>query len=371
MAEEKELSIKISVGICFSLVMILGLVFNGILFFVYGKRKQLRHPAKLFLVSLAVVDFVSVICWTSFSTISAFIGEWILPTQMCQLQEFAMSFCLLLNMHTFMILALERCLFLLKPSRHNAMCIDAVVIILLMSIWLFDGIISIFPFVGWGEISYFENQFQCSMDYEKNTRQMRFATAIGLGIPFLVMLLGYIIIFIKLRKLKKAVSSGGQIILEQADFANGDSYAARLKRQQLKFQNAGMKSKKPVLGREVDQDGYVRDTSSDEETKVPKTDKSKVQNISYLYKSDVTLIKTYLMVTVVFLLLWLPYVIVTYIVTYDRYHGIHDAIFYFVVILIHCTSFVKPLIYVIQNENFRRHLEKALKKNKYRDLVRN
>lgn len=371
MAEEKDLSIKISVGICFALVMILGLVFNGILFFVYCKRKPLRHPTKLFLVSLAVVDFVSIIFWTSFSTISAFLGEWILPTHICQLQEFAMSFCLLLNMHTFMILALERCLFLLKPSRHSTMCIDVIIIILLVSIWLFDGNISIFPFVGWGEISYFEDQFQCSMDYEKNTRQMRFATAIALGIPFLVMLVAYIIIFIKLRKLKKSVSRGGQIILEQADFANGDSYGARLKRQQLKFQNAGMKSKKPVLGREVDQDGYVRDNSSDEETKVSKTDKSKVQNIFYLYKSDVTLIKTYLMVTVVFLLLWLPYVIVTYILTHDRYHGIPDAVFYFVVILIHCTSFVKPLIYVIQNENFRGHLAKAFKKDKYRDFVRN
>jgi hypothetical protein len=80
------------------------------------------------------------------------------------------------------------------------------------------------------------------MDYEKNTRQMRFATAISLGIPFLVMLVAYIMIFIKLRKLKRSVSGGGQIILEQADGANGDSYGARLKRQQLKFQNAFVSS---------------------------------------------------------------------------------------------------------------------------------
>lgn len=361
---------SVVVGICFTFVIILAHVFNIILFVVYFKRKQLRQPTKYFLVSLAVVDIISVICWTPFSAVSAFLGEWRFPTSVCQLQEFAMSFCLLLNMHTFMILALERGLFLLKPSRHGEMCINTVVIILLVAVWLFDGIISVFPFAGWGEISYFANQFQCSMDYPKNIRQMQFATTVAIGIPFLVMLVAYIIIFVRLRKLQKSVPEGGQIVLEVADFANGDSYAARLKRQQLKFQNAGMKSKKPVLGREFDQNGYVNDDSSDDDTKVSKEDKAKVKNIYYLYRSDVTLIKTYFIASITYLLMWIPFIIVTYILALNRYHGVPDAIFYVFVILIHSTAFIKPVIYVAGNENFRGHLKKAFKSGKYREFSR-
>lgn len=366
-----DTSVKIGVGISFTLIAVLGLLFNILYVFVFIRRRQLRQPTKYFLFSLAVVDIISITSWTLFSLISAFLGEWGLPTEVCQLQEFTMSFCLLLNMHTFMLLALERALFILKPSRHSEICINTVIVIILIAMWLFDAVISIFPFTGWGEITYFENQFQCSMDYEKNTRQMRFATAVAVGIPFLVMVIAYVIIFIKMKKLQKGVSNGGQIILEQADFANGDSYSARLKRQQLKFQNAGMKRKKPILGREIDKDGFARDESSDEENKTSK-DTEEVKNIFYLYKSDVTLIKTYLIITVTYLLLWIPYIIITYVQTFDRYHGIPDVVFYIFVIFTHCTAFAKPVAYVIHNENFRTHFRKAVtKKTKYRNFERN
>lgn len=357
---------KFGVGISFCLIIIAGLTLNGILFIVYSRRKQLRQATKYFIINLALVDIISAVLWTSFSAVSALMGSWPFSTTVCQLQEFAMSFCFLVNMHTFMILALERCLLLMKPSRHREICMNTVIIIVIVSLWIFDGIISIFPFTGWGEISYFENQFQCSMDTEKNTRQMRFATAIGVGIPFIVMTAAYIVIFVKIRLLKKANPQGGQIVLEQDDFANGDSYAARLRRQQLKFQNAGLKKKKPVLGLKIDDNGYARDESSDDEKDA--SGDGNMRNTYFLYNSDVALIKTYALISGTYLLMWLPYIIVTYILTFDRYHGIPDPVFYIFVIFTHCVAFVKPLIYVIQNENFRSHLKKTFKKNEYRDF---
>lgn len=357
---------RFGVGTGFSVIIIAGLVFNIILLLVYSRRKLLRQAPKYFLINLAIIDIISALLWTSFSAISALMGSWKLGTRLCQLQEFTMSFCFLVNMHTFMILALERCLFLLKPSKHREICMNTVIVIVIASLWLFDGIISIFPFTGWGEISYFENQFQCSMDTEKNTRQMKFATAIGVGIPLVVMIATYILMFVKIRLLKKANPPGGQIILEQDDLANGDSYAARLRRQQLKFQNAGLKKKKPVLGLKIDTNGYAKDESSEDENDTTGT--ASVKNTYFLYNSDVALIKTYALVAGVYILLWLPYIIVIYISTFNRYHGIPDAVFYIFVILTHGTAFVKPLIYVIHNGNFRGHFKKAFKKNQYRDL---
>lgn len=69
--------------------------------------------------------------------------------------------------------------------------------------------------------------------------------------------------------------------------------------------------------------------------------------------------KTYVFMTILFFLLWLPYLIVTYIFLKNRYADISDEIVFVVVFLCQCTTFIKPVVYVTYNTHFRKHVKKC------------
>lgn len=160
-----------------------------------------------------------------------------------------MSMYLYLNSHTFVLLAFERFLLFLRPSKHSEIFINSVVLIMMLALWIFDGVMSAFPYFGWGTVSYFSSQFQCAMDHEKNIRETNFVTVMCFGIPISLCLGLYLFIFIMIRKIKRREDDNGALIVERNNRAIGDSYSQRLKNQQLKFQNAGTKAVKPNIGK--------------------------------------------------------------------------------------------------------------------------
>lgn len=284
-----------------------------------------------------------------------------------QVQEYIMSMYLYLNSHTFVLLAFERFLLFLRPSKHSEIFINSVVLIMMLALWLFDGVMSAFPYFGWGTVSYFSSQFQCAMDHEKNIRETNFVTVMCFGIPISLCLGLYLFIFIMIRKIKRREDDNGALIVERNNRAIGDSYSQRLKNQQLKFQNAGTKAVKPNIGKKFTytEDGYVSNDSSDDENTESNVQKGtpkqvvRQKKVYHMAKNDSLLMKTYVFMTILFFLLWLPYLIVTYIFLKNRYADISDEIVFVVVFLCQCTTFIKPVVYVTYNTHFRKHVKKC------------
>lgn len=363
------LAFRYGMGIILAVVGALSVILNGLLFFVCLKRNRLRTPPRYFLISLAVVDIVAVFGWLSLTIVSLFNDGWILPSEVCKLQEYTVSLCLYINSHSFLLLAFERCLLFVRPSKHREIFINTVVLIIILALWAFDGTLSAFPYFGWGTVSYFSNQFQCAMDYEKNIREMNFVTVMCFGIPITICLGLYLFIFITIRKIKKREDDDGALIVERNRKAIGDSYSQRLKNQQHKFQNAGTKAIKPNIGKKFTytEDGYISNDSSDDENTQKSVNKDaqkqtvQQKKVYHMAKNDALLTKTYVIMTFLVFLLWLPYLVVTYIFVKDRYANISDEVMFMLVFLCQCSTLVKPVVYVTYNGYFRKHVIKLLR----------
>lgn len=358
---------RYGMGTVLAIVGALSMILNFFLFFVCVRRSRLRKPPHYFLMSLALVDIIAVVGWSSLTVVSLFSDGWILPTEICKVQEYIMSMYLYLNSHTFVLLAFERFLLFLRPSKHSEIFINSVVLIMMLALWLFDGVMSAFPYFGWGTVSYFSSQFQCAMDHEKNIRETNFVTVMCFGIPISLCLGLYLFIFIMIRKIKRREDDNGALIVERNNRAIGDSYSQRLKNQQLKFQNAGTKAVKPNIGKKFTytEDGYVSNDSSDDENTESNVQKGtpkqvvRQKKVYHMAKNDSLLMKTYVFMTILFFLLWLPYLIVTYIFLKNRYADISDEIVFVVVFLCQCTTFIKHVVYVTYNTHFRKHVVKC------------
>ncbi|XP_061174303.1 5-hydroxytryptamine receptor 1F-like [Saccostrea echinata] len=361
---------RYGMGACLALIGLLSVILNCFLFFICVKRKRLRKPSQYFLISLAVVDILAVAGWLSLTAVSLFNDGWIFPSEICKVQEYIMSLWLFLNSHSFVLLAFDRCLLFVRPSKHSEIFINTVVLIMLLALWLFDGILAAFPYFGWGTVSYFSNQFQCAMDHEKNIRETNFVTALCFGIPITLCMGMYLFIFIMIRKIKKREDDNGALIVERNRKAIGDSYSQRLRNQQYRFQNAGTRAIKPNIGKKFTytEDGYIsNDSSDDENTKetVQKgTQKQNVQQkkVYHMAKNDTLLTKTYIIMTCLTFLLWLPYLVVTYIFLKDRFANISDELVFVVIFLCQCTTLVKPVVYVTYNSHFRKHVIKLFRR---------
>ncbi|KAL3874631.1 hypothetical protein ACJMK2_037617 [Sinanodonta woodiana] len=386
-----------------SLATIGGLaIFVNILFIiVFVCRKSLRTAPNYLLVNLTVADILSVLFWTSFTTVSAAHNAWVLPEKVCSVQVFFMSFCSLLNTHTLAILMIERFLKILKPSKHDIIFTDTVVTVLIVGLWVFDAVIAFQPLVGWGNFHYYENQYQCAMYYETSMSQMSFSVALTFGIPLFTVLAFYISIVLRIKILKRKTESGGAIVLEENYKAKGDTYADRLKRQQMKFKDVGRMKKKPVLQRKetVTNDGYISSGSnassneekmSSDDEKYPSTarkkkPKKKTKNIEqkknedsverkiyFLYKRDFIITNVFLIVTLVYMGCWSIYLALNYIRVNQLYNGIAISgdLFTAAVWLSHCGSLVKIPFYLISKQ-FRSGLTQTIcRKSKHRGRMK-
>lgn len=378
---EGGIAIQAGLGGSMVVIVLASIILNILAAVIYCKKKRLHNVAsKYFLMNLAIIDIIAACLWSSLTALSIISLGWILPTEVCKVQVVFMFFCILINMHTFLVLAFERLILFHKPSKHEEIFINKVVVILIAGIWFFDGTISAFPIMfNWGVIAYFQNQYQCAMDYEKNSRQMNFMLVIAFVIPFLAIVVVNVFIIIRMKILQRRTTPGNAIILEKDHRPNGDNYASRLKKQNYRFQNAGTKTKKPTMEKKTEytNSGYVSNSdtnsSDDEERKaeaVKIKDRKPTKKPFHLNRNDVTLTRTYLIVTGVYILLWLPYIIVSYITTFQFTSTVPDAVVTAVVIVSHCVSFVKPIIYVLHNPQLRKCLKGVLcrKNNKYKNF---
>lgn len=367
---------KYGFGISIAVIAVLAVLLNVLFLFVFFRRKRMRIPAKYFVANLAFVDILGAGFWTSLSVLAVMEDGWNLSFDICKLQQFFANFCILINMHTLLFLAFERTLMIYKPSRHFEIFQRIVMIIAVCALWAFDVILSLFPVSGWGEVTYFTNQYQCAMNYDENVRQMHFSTAITFGIPIVFLALCYVLIFIRIKRLRENMSPEGAMTLEVNDIASGDTYSARLKRQQLKFQDAGKKRKKPTIGKVVNYtaDGYESNESStdeedEKEYRTKKPEPEGMKRVYYLSKKDYELVKTYLITTFVVILLWYPHIIITYVDLYERNVVISANIIRVLVLMTHAAAFVKPIIYFLHNTNMRMHLKKAFcRHDKYKRI---
>ena len=82
------------------------------------RNQRLRTLPNMFVVALAVSDFLISICCMPFSVATLFRGRWILGGNVCQFQGFAMFTCALASLNTMGIIAISRYFCVVKPQKY-------------------------------------------------------------------------------------------------------------------------------------------------------------------------------------------------------------------------------------------------------------
>ena len=322
----------------------------------------MKTPLIMFILSLTVVDTLGAVFWTIFTSISSTTGEWTLTDEICRMQVWFMGFCNAVNMHTLAILMFERFLRVFIPSKHQEIVFDTVVLITIISLWLFDAVIATFPVWGWGETDYFSNQYQCAIDYEKHESQLHFTLVMHFILPCVLAACFYTACLIRLHLVRRKLQPGQAIILEENMGIKGDGYSERLKRQYMKFKDTGDNSKKArIKESKLDQDGFKEESdegSTDDEkprqkdkdckesTKMKKTTKKEriQKKTHYLSREDILLIHMFGLMTLSYFLSWFLYIIQAYIYTYSP-KTLDDTFVITAVCLSHFGAFVKVPFY--------------------------
>lgn len=333
------MSVNLIPTLCLGLAIVLVIIFNVFFIVVFTKRRRLRTPAtlpvSLLLLHLAVIDIIAALLWTLFTLNYAAGDFWKIEDFdiLCRVQVYFMTFCNIISAHTLMALMFERFLWIFKPSKHQEIVFDFVVVLFLIALYAFDGGIATFTLWGFGGYSYFDDQYQCAVDYELSTSHFQFTLAMHFWIPVAVILGLYIAILIRIKVLQRRREPGCLIVLEENLAVVGDSYADRLKQQYNKFQGAGSKFVKPKVkeSKIVDKDGFASEdddfNSSDEELiksdepvmsrdyqiKKKKRQQRKIYNLS---RNALKEAHMYAIISAVYFILWMPYVVRSILWTY-------------------------------------------------------
>lgn len=370
------------------IIIVTILAMNVFFLVVFIKRRRLRSPetlpVSLVLVHLACIDLIAALLWTLLTTVSAATGTWIISdttsslyTPFCKLQVYVMTFCNIITAHTLMALMLERFLWIFKPSKRQEIMIDTVVVLFLVSIYIFDGVISSFTSWGFGHVRFFADQHQCAVAYEESVSHFQFTMAMHYWIPITAIIAMYVAILIRVKILQKRRGPDGVIVLQENLKAKGDSYSDRLKQMYMKFQASGTKSVKPRV-KEVKKpknDGFVSDdddfNSSDEEKSKAdknvmsrdyeeKPEKPRERKLYFLSRSDLREAHMYALISAVYFGLWLPYVIRSILYTYYYYdYDINASIVKTTVILSHLSICFKIPFYLM-SDRMRGAMKKTL-----------
>ena len=357
-----------------SLVCIVGIaavVANVLLFVTFARSKRLEQPFNYPLVSLAVADVIGAIFWVLPSVAPTIEWRWTLGYSVCQMQGVMATLCYALNAHTLTFVCVERFLAVWWPSKHREVFTHSATLWLLATVWVMDFVVALFPVMGWGKLVYVQSQLQCAFDHSKSVSQLSFTFAVVYAIPFVAVAILYGYSLAKVVQLRRRAGSDGVVILETSKDARKETYADKFHRQEKRLAaartNAAKKNKMAAKNKMADMSSEDSSGESDNEAAVTsyvdwsmqQKARRRVKNGMYVLKRrDFRALVTMFVTWLIYVTLWLPYVIVNYLWTYQP--GSVSAEMYAGATFI---SFVgtayKPFVYVF-NKHFRHDLKLAL-----------
>lgn len=158
--EGKEVGTIIT-GVLVVLFFLVGTIWNLFIIITYLiKRKLLQEPANIFLLNVAITDFL--ICTTTmvFSFVTAFGQEYIfgntdvIRCAICNLDGFFFLFLILVSLHLLAALSVDRFILLSRPLRYKRFMNRWRAIIICVGIYILCFIIAVLPLLGFGQIDF-------------------------------------------------------------------------------------------------------------------------------------------------------------------------------------------------------------------------
>ncbi|XP_050402595.1 orexin receptor type 2 isoform X2 [Patella vulgata] len=102
--------------ICLSvIVFVMGLVGNALVWFSVWRNPRMRSPTNIFLVNLALADFLVILICLPPTVIADYMGMWILGTAMCKVISYLQKVSVFVSVLTLTAISLERWMAICRP----------------------------------------------------------------------------------------------------------------------------------------------------------------------------------------------------------------------------------------------------------------
>ncbi|XP_071102740.1 beta-1 adrenergic receptor-like isoform X2 [Haliotis cracherodii] len=147
---------------------LLSVVGNAMVILVVVRHRGMRTRTNLFLVNLAVADFL-VGCLAMPAAITTILaGTWKFGDEFCVIHGFLNPFCLVASIHTLMYISIHKYYSITRPfsSSFTLRC----VLLMMAFTWIWAGVSGTITVVGLNNVTYKEGTSQCGPVYPHDVR---------------------------------------------------------------------------------------------------------------------------------------------------------------------------------------------------------
>uniref|UniRef100_A0A671YVU0 Opsin 4 n=1 Tax=Sparus aurata TaxID=8175 RepID=A0A671YVU0_SPAAU len=199
-----------TIGVVILVVGITGMLGNFLVMYAFCRSRSLRTPSNIFIINLAVTDFLMCFTQTPIFFITSMHKRWIFGKKGCELYAFCGALFGICSMMTLMVIAVDRYVVITRPlaslgsmSRRKALSI-------LAAAWVYSMGWSLPPFFGWSAYVPEGLMTSCSWDYMTFTPSVRSYTMLLFTfvffIPLFVIIFSYCCIFRAIRHTTRAIT---------------------------------------------------------------------------------------------------------------------------------------------------------------------
>ncbi|XP_066580129.1 melanopsin-A [Amia ocellicauda] len=205
-----------TIGTVILVVGVTGVLGNFLVMYVFCWSKSLRTPANMFIINLAVSDFLMSLTQAPAFFITSLSKRWVFGERGCELYAFCGALFGICSMITLMAIAMERYLVITRPLESIGVMTLQRAGLILAGVWCYSLGWSLPPFFGWSAYVPEGLLTSCTWDYVTFTPSVRAYTMLLLTfvflIPLAVIMCCYFFIFKAIRVANQAMQkiNGGE-----------------------------------------------------------------------------------------------------------------------------------------------------------------
>ncbi|XP_067996128.1 melanopsin isoform X1 [Melanerpes formicivorus] len=202
-----------TIGVVILIVGITGALGNFLIIYAFCRSRSLQTPANIFIINLAISDFLMSITQSPVFFTNSLHKRWIFGEKGCELYAFCGALFGITSMITLMVIALDRYFVITKPLPSVGVTSKKKALIILVGVWLYSLAWSLPPFFGWSAYVPEGLLTSCSWDYMTFTPSFRAYTMLlfcfVFFIPLIAIIYSYVFIFEAIKKANRSIQTFG------------------------------------------------------------------------------------------------------------------------------------------------------------------
>ncbi|XP_055463981.1 melanopsin [Psammomys obesus] len=203
-----------TLGTVILLVGLTGMLGNLTVIYTFCRNRGLRTPSNMFIINLAVSDFLMSFTQAPVFFASSLYKKWLFGEAGCEFYAFCGAVFGITSMITLTAIALDRYLVITRPLATIRMGSKRRTALILLGVWLYALAWSLPPFFGWSAYVPEGLLTSCSWDYMTFTPRVRAYTMLlfcfVFFLPLLIIIGCYVFIFKAIRETGRAFEGCGE-----------------------------------------------------------------------------------------------------------------------------------------------------------------